>query len=140
VLDLVSTLLEKIGFIIRFMAVYCMATGVVVLIATVLISKNQLIRERVLLRTIGASRRQILSINAIEYFMLGALAALTGILLAMLGSWILAEQVFETVFRPEWGPVLLVFGGVCSLTVLIGMANSRQVVNRPPLEVLRDAS
>jgi putative ABC transport system permease protein len=140
VLDLVSTLLEKIGFIIRFMAVYCMATGVVVLIASVLISKYQRIRESVLLRTIGASRRQILSINAIEYFMLGALAALTGILLAMLGSWILAEQVFETVFRPEWGPVLLVFGGVCSLTVLIGMANSRQVVNRPPLEVLRDAS
>jgi putative ABC transport system permease protein len=140
VLDVVSTLLEKIGFIIRFMAVYCMATGIVVLIASVLISKYQRIRESVLLRTIGAGRRQILSINAIEYFMLGALAAITGILLALLGSWILADQVFETIFRPEWTPVLLVFGGVCSLTVLIGMANSRQVVNRPPLEVLRDAS
>lgn len=140
VLDVVSTLLEKIGFIIRFMAIYCMATGVVVLIASVLISKYQRIRESVLLRTIGAGKWQILSINAIEYFLLGALAALTGILLAILGSWILADQVFETVFRPHWMPVLMVFGGVCSLTVLIGMANSRQVVNRPPLEVLRDAS
>jgi putative ABC transport system permease protein len=140
VLDVVSALLDKIGFVIRFMALYCMATGIVVLIASVLISKYQRMRESVLLRTIGAGRRQILAITAIEYFMLGALAALTGILLAMGGSWILAEQVFETAFRPEWLPVVGVFAGVCLLTVGIGMANSRQVVNRPPLEVLRDAS
>lgn len=140
VLDVVSALLDKIGFVIRFMALYCMATGIVVLIASVLISKYQRMRESVLLRTIGAGRRQILAITAIEYFMLGALAALTGILLAMGGSWILAEQVFETAFRPEWLPVIGVFTGVCLLTVGIGMANSRQVVNRPPLEVLRDAS
>ena len=140
VLDIVSTLLDKIGFVIRFMALYCMATGVVVLIASVLISKYQRMRETVLLRTIGASRRQILSITAMEYLMLGAMAALTGILLAMGGSWILAEQVFDTTFRPSWLPVIGVFSGVCLLTVTIGMANSRQVVNRPPLEVLRDAS
>jgi putative ABC transport system permease protein len=140
VLDVVSTLLDKIGFVIRFMALYCMATGVVVLIASVLISKYQRMRESVLLRTIGASRRQILAITAIEYLMLGAMAALTGILLAMGGSWILAEQVFDTAFRPQWMPVISVFTGVCLLTVAIGMANSRQVVNRPPLEVLRDAS
>lgn len=140
VLDVVSALLDKIGFVIRFMALYCMATGIVVLIASVLISKYQRMRESVLLRTIGAGRRQILAITAIEYFMLGALAALTGILLAMGGSWILAEQVFETAFRPDWLPVIGVFAGVCLLTVGIGMANSRQVVNRPPLEVLRDAS
>lgn len=140
VLDIVSTLLDKIGFVIRFMALYCMATGIVVLIASVLISKFQRMRESVLLRTIGASRKQILTITAIEYFMLGALAATTGILLAMGGSWILAEQVFETAFRPQWLPIFGVFSGVCLLTVLIGMANSRQVVNRPPLEVLRGAS
>ncbi len=138
VLSVLEEIMDKIGFVIRFMAGFSMITGLIVLIASVIISKYQRIQESVLLRTLGASRKQIFVIIALEYFFLGALAAGTGILLAMAGSLALAKYTFETTFTPQLIPVLIVFFCICFLTVLIGIANSRSVVNRPPLEILRE--
>jgi putative ABC transport system permease protein len=140
VLRVVDDILNKIGFVIRFMAAFCMITGLVVLIASVLISKYQRMRESVLLRTMGASRRQIYAITALEYFFLGALAAFAGILLSLAGSWALAHYVFETSFTPHIIPILIIFFSVCALTVLIGLSNSRFIVSKPPLEILREES
>ena len=137
ILSVLDEILDKIGFVIRFMAAFSMLTGLVVLIASVLISKYQRIQEAVLLRTLGASRRQILIITALEYFFLGSLAAATGILLSLAGSMALAKYSFDSSFSPHTGVILLLFAGVCGLTVLIGLYNSRSVVSRPPLEVLR---
>ncbi|OYY04389.1 MAG: ABC transporter permease [Sphingobacteriales bacterium 17-39-43] len=137
VLSVLDEILDKMGFVIRFMAAFSIITGLIVLIASVLISKYQRIRESVLLRTMGASRKQILVITALEYFFLGALAAGAGIVLALVASWGLARFVFETTFSPELVPVLILFLLITSLTVLVGLFNSRGVLNRPPLEVLR---
>lgn len=138
VLSIVDKLLDKVGFVIRFMAGFSIFTGLIVLIASVLISKYQRIQEAVLLRTMGASRKQIFYITALEYFFLGALAAATGMLLSLGISWMLAKFIFETPFSLQWFPLLLVFISVCLLTVIIGLVNSRSVVTRPPLEILRE--
>ena len=138
VLSIVDKILDKVGFVIRFMAGFSIFTGLIVLIASVLISKYQRIQESVLLRTLGAVRRQIFFITALEYFFLGALAAITGIVLSLGISWMLARFIFETGFNIQWLPLLLVFVAVCLLTVLIGLLNSRAVVKRPPLEILRE--
>lgn len=137
VLSILDELLDKIGFVIRFMGGFSIATGLVVLVASVLISKYQRIRESVLLRTIGASRRQILVITGLEYLFLGALAAGTGILLSLAGSWALAYYVFETTFTPNIGLLSSLFLIISMLTLAIGLFNSRSILNSPPLEVLR---
>ena len=137
VLNILDDILGKIGFVIRFMAAFSILTGVVVLIASVLISKYQRIQESVLLRTLGASRRQVLLITMLEYFFLGALAAAIGIGLSLGFSLVLAHFIFESSFSPQWWPVGLLFVSVCGLTILIGLYNSRSVLNKPPLEILR---
>ena len=137
ILKTVDELLDKVSFVIRFMALFCIFTGLLVLGSSVVISRYQRIRESVLLRTLGASRRQILNITAIEYLFLGVLAALSGILLSVFGSWALAYFVFESPFRPDVVPLLLIILIISVLTTIIGLLNSRDVVVRPPLEVLR---
>ncbi|HSQ43809.1 MAG TPA: hypothetical protein VLM16_02360, partial [Ginsengibacter sp.] len=71
------------------------------------------------------------------YWFLGSLAALTGILLALGASWALAHYIFDTPFHPKMLPALILFLLVCVLTVVTGLANSRGILNKPPLEVLR---
>lgn len=137
VLSVLDEIMDKIGFVIRFMAGFSILTGLIVLITSVLISKYQRVQESVLLRTIGASRRQIFAITALEYFFLGALAAATGIVLSLGTSWALARYSFETSFTPQALPILAVFFLVTLLTVTIGLLNSRMVLTRSPLEVLR---
>jgi len=137
ILTVLDEVLDKIGFVIRFMAGFSIITGIIVLIASVLISKYQRMQESILLRTLGASRRQILVITALEYFFLGALAAATGILLSMAASAALAKYTFNAPFTVQWWPVAILFGSISLLTVVIGVFNSWGVLNRPPLEVLR---
>jgi putative ABC transport system permease protein len=137
ILTVLDEVLDKIGFVIRFMAGFSIITGIIVLIASVLISKYQRMQESILLRTLGASRRQILVITALEYFFLGALAAATGILLSMAASAALAKYTFNAPFTVQWTPVALLFGSISLLTVIIGVFNSWSVLNRPPLKVLR---
>ena len=137
VLKTLDEILQKIAFVIRFMAGFSIITGLVVLVASVLISKYQRIQESVLLRTLGAGRKQILAITALEYFFLGALASFTGIILSLAGTWALAKYTFKTEFYVEPIPLLIVFGAICLLTVVIGLINIRGVLNKPPLEILR---
>ncbi len=139
ILKTVEDLLNKVSFVIQFMALFSIITGLLVLIGSVIISKFQRIKESVLLRTLGASRQQILKINLGEYFILGSIASLVGILLALLGSWLLAYYVFEVPFVPAIMPMVWIYFAITGLTILIGLLNSREILNRPPLEVLRNS-
>jgi putative ABC transport system permease protein len=137
ILNVVNQILDKIGFVIRFMAGFSIITGLIVLISSVLISKYQRMQESVLLRTLGASSKQVFLITAFEYLFLGAIAAFTGIFIALIGNWALARYTFDIPFSPGWTAVVLIFVCISLLTALIGVLNSRSVLNRPPLEVLR---
>src|SRR6201999_4206919 len=123
ILSILEDLLDKVGLIIKFMGAFSIITGIVVLIASVRISKYQRIQESVLLRTMGASRKQILAITAIEYFFLGALSAATGILIAFVSSWLLAKYSFQIPFNADLLPALLLFLAIAALTIVIGLFN-----------------
>jgi len=75
VLTLVQGILDKISWVINFMAFFSILTGVIVLIGSVRTSKYQRIKESVLLRTLGAKSDQILKITALEYLYLGLLGS-----------------------------------------------------------------
>jgi putative ABC transport system permease protein len=137
VLNTLDSFLSKIAFVIRFMAFFSIVTGLIVLAAAVITSRYQRIQESVLLRTLGATRKQVTRIMIIEYVFLGGFAALTGLFLSYLGGWALAYFVFKAVFVPTFLPFVIVLLTVIGLTVLIGMLNSRGILDRPPLEVLR---
>lgn len=137
ILNTVDAILNKVAFVIRFMALFSIMTGLLVLAGAVITSRYQRVQESVLLRTLGANRQQIFRIMAIEYFFLGGFAALTGLLLAAAASWALAVFVFKTSFAPATLPMLIILILVMGLTMLIGLLNSRGIIDRPPLEVLR---
>ncbi|HEY8400439.1 MAG TPA: FtsX-like permease family protein, partial [Cytophagaceae bacterium] len=137
VLLLVGDIVNKISNVISFMAFFSIVTGIIVLIGAVATSKYQRIKEAVLLRTLGAGRKQLITITALEYLFLGGLASLSGILLAFIASTLLAVFTFNTVFTPPLLPALIIFTGISILTLLVGLFNSRSVISSPPLEVLR---
>jgi len=137
VLSVIEKLLDKISWIINFMAFFSILTGIIVLLGAIRISKFQRIKENVLLRTLGAKNNQIFKIVALEYLYLGILGALSGILLSLISSQLLAELVFETSFTPSLFPLLVLFPGVTLLVLIIGVSNSLEIIKKPPLEILR---
>lgn len=140
ILKVLDEVLGKVSFVIRFMASFSMITGWIVMVSAVRSSKNQRLREIVLLRTLGAKGSQILSITAIEYLFLGVLSAVAGMIIALAGSWALAVYSFGTIFVPQLLPVVLLLISVILIVVITGMLSSRSVLRHPPLEVLRKDS
>ncbi len=140
VLGTLDAVFQKIGFAIRFMALFTVATGLLVLAGTVMVSRHQRLREIILLRTLGASRGQVRQIFFAEYVSLGLLSGLSGAVLATGAAWALSRWVFQAPFHPSWGTVAGSVVVVTLLTLVTGWISGRGVLDHPPLEVLREES
>lgn len=137
VYTLIEDILNKIAWIINFMAFFSILTGIIVLIGSVRNSKYQRIKESVLLRTLGAKSNQILKITALEYIYLGMIGSLIGILLSLVSSQLLAIFLFREPFMPSAVPFLVFLPGITLMVLFVGLVNIRSVLKSPPLEVLR---
>jgi putative ABC transport system permease protein len=137
VLSTINEIFDKVALVIRFLALFSIVTGLVVLAGAVMNSKFIRMKENVLLRTIGARTRQIVRITLIEYAYLGIFSALTGILLSLGSSWLLTKFFFEVTFSFNGMELLLIGLVVMTLTMIIGWWNSRSVISTPPLQALR---
>lgn len=133
----IQGIVDRVAFAIRFMAAFSLLTGAVVLIGAVSTNRFQRIREAVLLKTLGATRRQVLRIIFVEYVALGALAVLISVVLAAGAGWALARYLFETAFAFPAGALLGVAGALVAVTLGVGLWGSAEILKRTPLEVLR---
>lgn len=136
-LETFDGIFSKVAYVIRFMALFTVITGLIVLAGAVLSGRYQRIREVVLLRTLGATRRQLVQMQLVEYAILGVLGALVGALLAVVGNALLAHFVFKVGAVVPVGGLLLAVAGVTAVTLLTGLLSNRGVTDHPPLAVLR---
>lgn len=137
ILQTLDSVFSKIQFVVQFMALFTVATGVIVLAGAVMSGRFQRLRETVLLRTLGANRRQLVQIQLVEYAILGLLAALVGCGLALLANWLLAAFVFKTVGAFPLSTLLGAVVAVMAVTLTTGLLANRGVADHPPLEILR---
>ncbi len=138
ILQTLDGILSKVGFVIRFMALFTVATGLIVLAGTIATGRWQRLQEAVLLRTLGASRSQLRRILLAEYVTLGSLASATGIGLAVAASSALAVFTFKSTPVIPLTPLVVTWLAVTSLTVIVGLMTSRGIARSSPLEILRN--
>jgi len=133
----IERLVGRVALAIRFMAGFSLAVGALVLVGAIATSRLARLREAVLLRTLGATRRQIFRIAFAEYLALGLLSSLTAVLLAAGAGWGLARWFFDGRFWLPLAPLAALVAAIVALTVIVGLWTTREAVRRPPLEVLR---
>ena len=133
----IDDVLRRVTLGVRFTALFSLAAGALVLIGAVGGTRRQRIREGVLLKTLGATRRQVMRIALAEYVSLGLLSAVASLGLATLAGWAMVDRWFDMTWRfPAVG--ILGFGAaIVALTVVVGLWTSREVFARTPLEILR---
>jgi putative ABC transport system permease protein len=136
--EALEQLVERVVLAIRFMALFSLGVGVLVLVGALATSRFQRVREGALLRTLGATRGQVFRVVLAEYLALGLLSAGVALGLAAAAGWSVARFVFDGPFRLPVVPMSALTLLVVGVTVVVGLANSRDVVRRPPLEVLRE--
>jgi putative ABC transport system permease protein len=136
--ETLERLVDRVALAIRFMALFSLVVGALVLIGALATSRFQRIREGALLRTLGATRGQLYRVLLAEYLALGALAASVALLLSCVAAWMVARFLFDSSYSVPVTSVVGLATAVVALTAVVGLANSRDVVRRAPLEVLRE--
>ena len=137
IVNTIRDFLDRVTFVIQFIGLFSIITGLIVLAGSAATSRFQRIRESVLLRTLGAQQKQVVKIQIIEYAFLGILAAFIGLFLSVGASALIGKFYFEIDFVPNFkilaSEVIILIG----LVLLIGLANTRGIHSKPPLDILR---
>jgi putative ABC transport system permease protein len=133
----ITNIIDKVAFVIRFMALFTIGTGIIILIAVLVSGKRDRVEESVLLRTLGAERKQIWQILVSEYALLGFLASVTGSALAVGATAWLAKYSFKLESALWLTPCFWAIGLLTAFTTVIGLLLSRGITSTPPLAILR---
>ena len=135
-----DTLMERTSLAVRAVALFVLASGLLILLAAAAASRHERTREALLLRTLGSPSQTLRRIIVAEAAVLGALAALVGTGLALAASWALVRFIFELRFAPPWFDVAALACAAVAATALVGAFHSRKMAKQTPLAGLREAA
>jgi putative ABC transport system permease protein len=138
VLEIVQQVVDQIAVVIRFISFFTILAGVVILASSVAGTRFRRIREVVILKTLGATRRRVAGIFSVEFLVLGGVAGLMGGVLATAFSGLLLEQLLEVEFRLDPLPNLIAVAATALVATAAGWAASYRILGQKPLEVLRE--
>ena len=137
VLERVADVLGQISFAVRFMALFSIAAGLVVMAGALAATRYQRLYESVILKTLGATRWAIARAFAVEYACLGAVAGLGGTALAAVLAWIVLRFVLDTPWTLEIETLVLGVALTTVISLAIGLLATVRLLGRKPLSVLR---
>jgi putative ABC transport system permease protein len=138
VMQIIDDVVQRIALVIRFISAFTILAGVVMVASSVAGTRFRRTREVVILKTLGASRRQIASIFSVEFLAVGAVAGLMGSLLASGFAGLLVTKLLEIEFKPDWPATGASIAAAAALAAVAGWAASFQVLGKKPLEILRE--
>ena len=137
VLERVSEVLAQISFAVRFMALFSIAAGLVVMAGALAATRYQRLYESVILKTLGATRWAIARAFAVEYACLGAAAGVGGTALAAALAWVVQRFVLDTPWTLEPETLILGVALTTLVSLAIGLLATVRLLGRKPLSVLR---
>jgi putative ABC transport system permease protein len=138
VLEVVQQIIDQIALVIRFLSGFAILAGAIILSASVAGTRFRRIREVVILKTLGGTRRHVRRIFSIEFLTLGAVAGLMGGLLANGFSRLVLERLIETRFQFNIWVVVAAVMLTALLANVAGWLASFRILGQKPLEALRE--
>jgi putative ABC transport system permease protein len=136
-IDRVADVLGSLASATSYGASATLLTGFLVLIGAAAAGTNARIYEAAVLKTLGATRRSILTSFALRSAILGLCAGVVALAAGITGGWAVSHFIMDTDFSVIWSSALgIVFGGVLA-TLLAGLAFAWRALNAQPARVLR---
>ncbi|KAF1716939.1 permease [Pseudoxanthomonas yeongjuensis] len=138
VLKQVRSTADQVSTVVQVVFWFSLAAGVLVLLAAVSASQDERLLEGGVMRVLGGSRRQLRLAQASEFAAIGLLSGLVAAIAASVLSGVIAEQVFDLPWKPNWS-LAAIGGGLGMLAALVaGLYATRRVLDAPPSVTLRE--
>ncbi|ODT00517.1 MAG: ABC transporter permease [Erythrobacter sp. SCN 62-14] len=131
-------LLQQVALATLAAAAVTVLAGLAVLLGAIAAARAARTYDTVVLRVLGASRRQILLLQLAEYGMIAGLLALVALALGGVLAWIIITAVFSFDWLPDWRVVTGVLGIGLALVLLFALAGSLPLLKAKPARALRE--
>lgn len=137
VLEIIQEVMDRVSLAVRFVAGFAIFGGLVVLASSIAGTRYRRMREVAILKTVGATRGTLIRMLCAEFAVIGSAAGLIGGGLGVILSAVLIGQILDTPYKFTWPPILVASVTTAILTVLAGWLASYGILNRKPLDILR---
>lgn len=137
ILNTVQGVVHQITLVIRFLAGFSILSGVIILASSIAGTRFKRIREVVVLKTLGATRKRIATVFSVEFAVLGLIAGAVGVVFANLLVRVLLRKM-EVPYHPEFAVSGACVLATAALAVVTGWVASFRILGQKPLEVLRE--
>jgi putative ABC transport system permease protein len=137
-LDAIGGLVANLVLAIRGASVITLLAAALVLAGALAASHHHRVYDAVILKTLGATRMQLLSAYALEYCLLGLVTAVLGVAAGTVAAWLVTVSVMELsfVFLPQ--PALVAAFAALAVTVGFGLLGTFRALSQKPAPVLRN--
>jgi putative ABC transport system permease protein len=138
VLEIIQGVVDQIALVVRFISAFAILAGVIILASSIASTRFRRAREVAVLKTLGARRARVARIFSVEFFILGGLAGILGVLLANGFSGILLTRLLDSKFKFDIWPNLIAIATAAIVANVAGWLASWRILGEKPLRVLRD--
>lgn len=138
VLQQIQTVVRQMATAIAAAASVAVFAGIAVLIGAIAAARAARTYDATILKVLGATRAQVLALQAIEYALLALIMGAVALLLGSVGGWYVVTQLFEFEWLPDWPSVALTLLVGAGVTIGIGLAGSLPVLRARPAAALRE--
>jgi putative ABC transport system permease protein len=137
IVEKIATLLTRLGVGIRLLGGFAITSGIAILAGAVGASASRRGREVALLKTLGATRRGVVAMFAVEFALIGSVAGIVGTIGGAVLAWVVLTRGMEIEWT--WRPWVFAVAPLATvaLSVIAGIAASVGALRRRPIEVLR---
>ncbi|MFS0772288.1 ABC transporter permease [Sphingomonas sp. 1P08PE] len=137
VLDQVRGLVTQMATAISAAAAVAVLAGIAVLVGAIAAAREVRTYDGVILRTLGATRLQVLGSQAIEYALLAIAVSILALAVGLGGAWYVVTQVFSFQWLPDPLAVGLTLVIGAATTMALGLAGAWPVLGTRPAAALR---
>jgi len=137
-LEAVGSLVANLVLAIRGASAITLVVAALVLGGALAAGHRHRIYDAVILKTLGATRIRLLTAYCIEYLVIGAAAALFGVIGGSIAGWLIVSQLMHLSFAWLPWPALLAATAAVVVTVMLGLAGTYLALGQKPAPILRN--
>jgi putative ABC transport system permease protein len=137
-LDIVNTLVAQLAAAIRAAAAVALIASVLVLSGALAAGNRARVHDAVVLKTLGATRRTLITAFTLEYMLLGLATGIFALVSGGVAAWYVISQIMKLpyAFLPDVALITLLLALV--LTIGIGLAGTWRILGMKAAPVLRE--
>ncbi|MEE2731523.1 MAG: FtsX-like permease family protein [Pseudomonadota bacterium] len=138
ILRQVRTILDQVSAAVEFILLFVLAAGLTITLATLITTMPQRYREGAIMRTLGATRRQLILQQWSEFFAIGALSGLVAGFGAEMARLAIYLKLLALPYTPNpW--IWIIVPPLMGLVIgLAGQISSQRILKQSPAVALRE--